>query len=167
MTDTYRDLLKMLIDNGKYKNQMLMIENVTFEGKLEFVRDPEVEKWININIDKKIKYIKKTYHTGKITRKNPCIESINGNEVVFRSARAFPTLYIDLIVLSKKYKYCKITFRKIFIGYNIIGLNEFNTLRSKCYDLCLSHWQERFKEEKLGLEMLENYRRFYNERKNL
>lgn len=163
---TYGDILTKLLTTGTYKNQMLVLENVVFVGELQFSRYQEVEKYININIDKKVKYIKKTYHTGKITKKNPCIESIDGNVITFRSARAFPTLYLDLLVLNEKFKGQVITikFKKLFIGYHILGASKFlPTMLSNSfnnYSICLTHWKNRFKKDKLSLSMLIKYKKF-------
>lgn len=160
---TYTEIVNYLLKNGKFKNQLLIVENVKFSGILNFKRDLNIERFINISIQKKIDYIKKHYHGKTIKKIDPCIEKIEGNTIYFRSSRLFPTLYIDLIVLDELYKNKEITivFKKLFIGYHILGLPFLIKSDYENANKCFSHWKKRFSGE-LKLSMLNKYKEFLN-----
>jgi len=147
---TYEDIIRYLIENGNFRNQFLIYKappKLIFQGNLEMNRTEKIEKYININIERKLNYIKKTYYNNNIIKSNPCITKIKENRIYFRAARLFPTLYLDLIIIKQKFENTPIIlfFDKLFIGYHILGLSKFNSYISENYSRCLNHWEKRTK----------------------
>jgi hypothetical protein len=161
----YIQILTQFAEDAKKKGQLLILDEVVLQPKsFNKVHDLTIDKFININIDKKQKYILKTYYNGEITKKNPCIESVLSQSINFRSCRVFPTFYIDLLVIEKlQYVYKNLNIKKMFIGYHILGLERLFKankieIENSDYHLVLKHWKKRFKTEKFSLEMLNKYK---------
>jgi len=163
MVDLFYHLLSKLVNEGIHEGQFLRLYD--FEINInKFDLDSKPESLINIDSDKKIRYIENTYWSGEITATKPCITSITDKEIVFRSSRAFPTLYLDLkVIKSKNLGEIKLKFKKMFIGYHILAIHHlYPELTSPQYDKVLQHWQNRFKSPQKML-MLNLYQRYLKE----
>ena len=167
MVTTYESIIKYLIEKGEFKKQFLIIDKpFSLKCNLDFERDMVIERYINIDINKKLKYIQKTYHTGQIKAKKPCIRKIEGNTIYFRSSRLFPTLYLDLWILKKHYQNVTIFFDKLFVGYHVLGLDKFyKGEKSTNYMSCLNHWKKRIESPGKKLLSIEKYKSFLEELK--
>ena len=169
VTNDYLNILIYFCEKAKKKGQLLIFNDVSLLSFVpRIVHEDAILPFININIDKKKKYILKTYYSGEITKKNPCIESISNNKIYFRSCRVFPTFFIDLLVIEQlQYHKKLLEIKKMFIGYHILGLEklfkEFDiVIQNPDYYLVLEHWKKRFANENLKLEMLKKYKGWLN-----
>ena len=160
MVDIYYEIVNKLILYGRKEGQLLVLKNFTMElDSHEFSKYPET--LINIEIPRKLKYITKTYWNGQITKVNPCISKITNNTIHFRSSRLFPTLYLDLIIITQNMKgMITLQFDKLFIGYHCLSINTlYPELTSTNFEQVLQHWKIRFqKPQQFG--MLKKYQQF-------
>jgi len=117
----------------------------------EFERNSELERRVHIGIDKKAKYIRKKYYSGMITKGKKCITDVlilddDHLLIRFKTARLFPTLYIDFLVISEymkehNIKYASLFFEKIWIGAHIVLIKEYN--QTKSWVELAQHWEVR------------------------
>lgn len=166
--NSYLNFIKDVLEKSEKKGQLLVLKDVDIDSEFfSFVDDNIVDKNIHLNIERKLKYIKKNYYSGKITKKNPCIEEVNSNEILFRCSRIFPTLYLDLKVIKGLSLKRKLKFKKLFIGYHILGLERIFKahkieIKNEDYHRTLNHWKKRFSNEDFKLSMLKKYKAFLN-----
>lgn len=159
----YKHIAKALIDKGRLENQLIVLQNVEFVLSTPIERDIALEDLININMNHKFNYIVKTYYSGEIKKKNPCILSITDSEIHFRSARLFPTFYLDLLVIAHKYRGKTVTlkFDRLFIGYHCLALQKrYPDLHSPNFDALCIHWRKRFTNEQMTMSFLKKFQSF-------
>jgi len=169
-----------------------------------FDRNERIERFIPIDVETKKNYIINTYYEGifrefkgcirlrndstKVfyipTKKEPCIAFIsisaqtNGTmeiTVFFRVARAFPTLYIDMIALSEvmkelKIKQANVCFNNIFIQREsiLMDLAFSEHEQSEHFKKAVNSWKRAFNKPAEDIKFMSNRRLkiFYDEVKN-
>jgi len=110
LNDAYKKILEYFVLNYR----PLAIRVAVKVKRLEFQRDPELERMSFILVDEKLRYVLKTYWDEILQTKGKkklyelprkCITKVEVRppllRVYFKRARLFPNLYVDLLAISK------------------------------------------------------------------
>lgn len=173
LNDVFEVITHRLMADGKNHLRKTYIVGQSFNNVTPtFLRQTAWEKYLPIQIQRKVDFIKAHYYDEFVemynntlnknsvsnnyvlnTKKRACIiflgynVDINTLTLVFRSSRAWPTFYIDLIALSEiaqslGIEKVNLYFSYFWIGQDVVLLDKFfGGVKNMAYKKILTGWQ--------------------------